>query len=144
MNVPASPRAVKPSDEWPAWTDFVAFWPTDTPATAAESESFADDLRRAAYDAPAPDDADQSTMDVPDAPGTDGDYVVGPVGPDDDDARWAAENLFDPAGPNPGWVHGEPDGSSIDLTTTSARDRHLDDLAASSEAQDRLEAGCLL
>ena len=120
----ASPAPVKLSTaaEWPAWTDEVVFWPTDGNTPAPEDDAL--DLH------PTIDDF-----------GTDGDYLDEPTGPDDEDARWAAENLASET--NPGWAEGEPDGSAIELYTVSAWGRHLDDLADASAALDAQERGLI-
>ncbi len=126
MNVPAVRPVVKPSDRWPAWTDRVAFRPTEP---AAESESFADDLL---------DVVPPLATDPDDEPGTDGEFISEPTGPDDDDAEWAARNLNTEGG----WGTLHPDPTAIELRTISAMDRFFDGLAADREAEDAYLAAC--
>ncbi len=96
------------------------------PTAAAESESFSDDLLDVVPALP----LDDAAVPTPSEPGTDGEFISEPTGPDDDDAEWAARNLnIDTEG---GWGTLRPDPSDIALYSVSSLDHHFDAMHADS------------
>ncbi len=103
----------------------------------AEADSFADDLLEVVYGSPATAGSDE--------PGDDGDWAdANPAtGLDDDadypavdnvskaDREWAAREL----NVEGGWPTDGPDGSAIELFTSSGLDRFFDELAEDREAE---------